>query len=269
MEQSLSVQDLSYQLAELPPGDTQLFIDLKGRSPDDAFTSVPYVKGHLFLLYLEEKFGRETFDIFLSEYFEYFAFQSVSTAEFKMYIEDHLMANRPNVIDSDKLDEWLFEQGLPADSPKPKSSVFSDIDIQIGKLLTKRITLQSLPTKNWTVHQWLHFINNLPRKLSLDFLKKLDSTFLLTQSKNAEIAHAWFLLAITNNYQGIMPTLEKYLIDIGRRKLIVPLYRALLIEGEFDLVKRRAWVASIYQKAKPGYHQLAQRSVEKLLNHKE
>ena len=59
MERALDAQNLNYEIAELPPGDTQLFIDLNGRDPDDAFSGVPYTKGQLFLVYLEEKFGRE------------------------------------------------------------------------------------------------------------------------------------------------------------------------------------------------------------------
>ena len=45
-------------MAELPDKDEILYVDLKGRDPDDGFTQVPYVKGMLFLRRLEEIFGR-------------------------------------------------------------------------------------------------------------------------------------------------------------------------------------------------------------------
>ena len=69
MERALDAQNLGYEIAELPPGDTQLYIDLAGRDPDDAFSGVPYIKGQLFLVYLEQKFGREKFDAFIKKYF--------------------------------------------------------------------------------------------------------------------------------------------------------------------------------------------------------
>jgi len=36
---------------------TQLVVDLNGVHPDDAFSLVPYEKGHTFLRYLEEVVG--------------------------------------------------------------------------------------------------------------------------------------------------------------------------------------------------------------------
>lgn len=57
------------------PCDTQLYIDLKGRDPDDAFSGVPYTKGQLFLMYLENKFGRDHFYIFVLGYFKAMLFK--------------------------------------------------------------------------------------------------------------------------------------------------------------------------------------------------
>ena len=41
------------------------------------------------------------------------------------------------------------------------------------------------------------------------------------------MAHVWFRLAIANRYTAAYPAMERYMIRIGRRKLIVPLYRDL------------------------------------------
>ncbi|MDG2392518.1 MAG: M1 family aminopeptidase/hydrolase, partial [Thalassotalea sp.] len=69
MEQSLSVSSLQGDLTELPANDTILYLDLHGRDPDAAFSNVPYIKGQLFLIFLEERFGRERFDPFVLSYF--------------------------------------------------------------------------------------------------------------------------------------------------------------------------------------------------------
>ena len=44
---------------------TRLVIDLKGKDPDDAFSSVPYEKGFNFLYHLETLVGKTKFDRFI------------------------------------------------------------------------------------------------------------------------------------------------------------------------------------------------------------
>ena len=44
---------------------TQLVTDLKGKDPDDAFSSVPYEKGFNFLYHLETLVGKQKFDQFI------------------------------------------------------------------------------------------------------------------------------------------------------------------------------------------------------------
>ena len=55
----LGRNDLRDELAGFKdkPGETQLYIDLAGRDPDDGMTSVPYQKGSLFLEMLERAVG--------------------------------------------------------------------------------------------------------------------------------------------------------------------------------------------------------------------
>ncbi|QOL27271.1 M1 family metallopeptidase [Thalassotalea sp. LPB0316] len=260
MEQSLDTQSLGYELAELAPGDTQLYIDLAGRDPDDAFSGVPYIKGQQFLVYLEQQYGREKFDQFIKQYFDDHAFQSLGTKAFEQYLLKNLINKYPGVVTQKQVHEWIYEQGLPAFAQKPTSDAFTTIDKQIFDLLSNKMTLEQLPTQNWTVHEWLHFINNLPLDLSLDWMTKLDNTYQLTTSSNAEIAHAWYLLSLRVGYQEIYPAMENYLIGIGRRKLIVPLYKTLAQTPE-----GKAWAASVYQVARPGYHPLAQGTVDSIL----
>jgi len=128
MEQALGAQGLNYEIAELAPGDTQLYIDLKGRDPDDAFSGVPYVKGQLFLMYLEAQFGRERFDAFLLDYFNDHAFKSLGTENFIVYLKENLTHKYPNIVSDSMLNEWIFEQGLPSVVPKPTSNAFNVID---------------------------------------------------------------------------------------------------------------------------------------------
>jgi len=260
MEQALSAQGLDYEIAELPPGDTQLYIDLAGRDPDDAFSGVPYTKGQLFLMYLEQKFGREKFDAFILDYFNAHAFESLGTANFVKYLNTHLIHKYPGIVSDKEVNEWIFEQGLPSYVPKPKSDAFTIIDDQISNLLASDIQLADIKTDSWTIHQWLHFINNLPLSISLERMIELDNAFNLTNSTNAEVAHAWYLLSLKAGYKAVYPAMANYLNDIGRRKLIVPLYKKLAESQE-----GKVWATKVYNKARPGYHPLAQGTIDSIL----
>jgi len=261
MEQALDAQGLSYELAELLPGDTQLYIDLKGRDPDDAFSSVPYTKGQLFLIYLEQKFGRERFDRFVLDYFEHHAFKSLGTTNFVSYLKENLTDKYPDIVSNDEVNEWIYEQGLPSYVPKPESDAFSLVDDHITQWLGNDETLAQVPTKEWTLHEWLHFINNLPVEIEQVRLMALDKAFNLTNSTNAEITHAWYLLSIKASYKAVYPAMANYLVSIGRRKLIVPLYKELA-----ETEQGRAWALTVYKKARPGYHGLAQGTVDNIFD---
>jgi len=260
MEQALDAQNLVKLVKTMPANDTVLYVDLQGRDPDAAFSSVPYTKGQLFLIYLEQKLGRDTFDQFIKTYFDKFAFQSIGTSDFFSYLETNLLKKHPKLINQDEIKQWIFEPGLPSFTPTPTSPVFTIIDSQINKLLANELAVSELPTSGWTVHQWLHFINNLPHDLALDKMIQLDNAFALTTSTNKEIAHAWYLLALRCGYGAIYDELDDYLIEIGRRKLIVPLYKKLA-----TIPERKAWAQQVYKIARPGYHPLAQGSVDAIL----
>lgn len=260
MEQVLSVQDLTAELTELPATDTELYLDLQGRDPDIAFSGVPYTKGQLFLMFLEQRFGRPVFDQFIRNYFDHFAFKSIGTNTFVNYLNQHLLAPHPGKVSAAEINEWLYGQGLPATTPKPVSDVFTKVQQASTDWQNGTTSLENLPTTQWTVHEWLFFINNLPLSINQTQLKELDQRFQLTNSANSEIAHAWFMLALKTGYPGIEPALETYLINIGRRKLIVPLYKQLV-----ESPQGKIWATEVYRKARPGYHPLAQVTVDEIL----
>lgn len=255
MEQALDTQSLRSLVKTMPENDTVLFVDLQGRDPDAAFSSVPYTKGQLFLIYLEQKFGRDVFDKFITRYFNDHAFESIGTKHFHQYLTKNLLDKYPNVVSQEEINEWIYQPGLPSFTPNPTSPVFDIIDKDITTLTSANV--DDLNTTDWTVHQWLHFINNLPQDASNDLMSSLDNKFKLTTSTNNEIAHAWYLLALRSGYSAIFDELDDYLINIGRRKLIVPLYKTLALTP-----KGKAWAHDVYLKARPGYHPLAQGTVD-------
>jgi leukotriene-A4 hydrolase len=256
MELALGYDDLLADLQRLPEGDQIMHIELGQRDPDDAFSQVPYVKGQLFLLYLEQQVGRDNFDKFLRQYFADFAFKSIDTATLKEYLQSQLLAKYPSAVTVAKIDEWLHQPGLPADAPQPRSDAFVKVEQQTQRWLKGG----QLQTASWTTHEWLHFINNLPLDISAVNMARLDREFNLTDSQNSEIAHAWLKLAITKKYEPARDRLRSYLLNIGRNKLVSPLYRELARTPD-----NLAWARSVYQQAKAGYHPLTQSVAEALL----
>ncbi len=267
MEAALAKQSLEKELAEFADRDEILHIDLNGRDPDEGFTQVPYEKGALFLRHLEETYGRERFDRFLKNYFDHFAFQSITTTAFKNYLKLYLMCTNQNVAGYPELAakvpvaEWIDRPGLPASAPQPKSDAFAKVEQQASDWLQGKSAAARLQTTDWTTQEWLHFLGSLPQKLNQSQLQVLDRAFKFTKVGNAEIAHKWLLIAIHNNYQPAYPQLERYLTSIGRQKLIKPLYEELMRTPEGREIATR-----IYQKARGGYHPIAVTAIDKIVN---
>ncbi|MEM9057095.1 MAG: leukotriene A4 hydrolase C-terminal domain-containing protein, partial [Pseudomonadota bacterium] len=260
MEAVLDYASLLRELDTLPAGDQILAIDLRGRDPDDVFSSVPYTKGQMFLEWLEAKLGRERFDDFLRRYFDHFAFKSITTDDFLAYAQEQLIADSDGVTRA-AVDAWVFEPGLPADAVLPESDAFEKVGAQFDAWWRGELKAAELDTAAWTVHEWLYFLNNLPHDIHTARLGELDEAFALTASTNNEIAHSWLLVSIRSNYAPAQPRLEQYLIAIGRRKLIRPLYEALMATPEGAAVARR-----VYAQARPGYHPLAQSTMDRIVD---
>ncbi len=260
-EAVLGYQDLEEDIEALDSNDEILAIDLRGRNPDDVFSDIPYEKGALFLREIEQKVGRDNFDNFLREYFNHFAFQSITTNEFIDYLEKTLLATYPNQLDRERIHQWIFEPGIPAGAPEPHSNAFSKIDAKRTAWLAGKIPANKIKTQDWTVHEWLYFLNNMPDSLTEQQLAELDSAFSLTSSKNNEIAHSWLMIAVKNEYKPAYSRLHDYLVHIGRNKLVKPLYRELSKTPD-----GKAFAKKAFDEAKPGYHPLTVKANEGFVN---
>ena len=260
-EAVLGYQDLENDVAALEKNDEILAIDLRGRNPDDVFSNIPYEKGALFLREIEHKIGRENFDAFLMQYFKDFAFKSITTDTFIAYLDDTLLKQYPDKLDAERIQTWIFEPGIPKGAPQPESDAFTKIDDTRSAWLSGDVKAADIETAQWTVHEWLYFLNNMPESLSNAQLAELDSAFSLTSTKNNEIAHSWLMIAVENNYQPAYDRLYSYLVSIGRNKLVKPLYRELSKTPEGKAFAKRA-----FEEAKPGYHPLTVKANEGYVN---
>lgn len=262
---SLSLQELENEIKTLNesghPEDTALKLDLKGRDPDDGMTNIAYDKGCFFLRALEEKVGRATFDAFLNQYFKDNAFKSMDTESFIVYTNEHLFQENNIPVHSSLYDQWIYGEGLPESMPEIRSERFVQVDSAARKWLSGT-PATSLETKDWSTHEWLHFIQQLPEDLSIDQMKSLDNAFHFTQSGNAEILTAWFVYAVRSGYAPAYAHLEEFLIEVGRRKFLMPLYGEMI-----KTVKGKAMAVKIYEKARPNYHFVSVNSIDNLLGY--
>ncbi|MCA8950197.1 MAG: leukotriene A4 hydrolase C-terminal domain-containing protein [Planctomycetes bacterium] len=259
METALGMQDLKAELAALPTKDQVLHVDLAGRNPDDGMTDVPYEKGAAFLRRLEEVYGRDKLDAFLRRWFDDHAFQSVTTGEFVAYLERELIARSKVEVPVD-VAEWIQGAGLPADAPIPESELFAAVDAERARW-REGIAPAELHTDGWVTQQWLRFLAGL-EPVTAAQLAALDDAFGFTRSGNSEILAAWLAIAIANDYRAVDRRLDLFLMTVGRRKFLKPLYEALL---QAEDGKARA--LAIYTRARPRYHAVAQRTLDELLGY--
>ena len=251
----LGRQDLEATVAELPPRDTHLFLDLTGRDPDEAATKLPYEKGYFLLRLIEESVSRAKWDAFLREYFDRHAFQSMTTDAFL----EELTAAFPELERRIDVHLWVHGPGIPDNAPIVHSDAFTKVEEQV-RAFDSGTPAAQLAAQKWSTHEWIHFLRHLPRDLSREQLAELDAAFQFTASGNSEILHEWLLQAIEHHYDPAYDALERFLLRQGRRKFLKPLYQKLAESSEgFERARR------IYAKARPMYHAVSYRTIDQIL----
>jgi hypothetical protein len=263
-EAVLGRRSLDRELADLPKPDQVLHVDLKGRSPTDGLTDVPYEKGALFLKHLEAVYGREKFDEFLKGYFAHFAFQSITTDQFAAYLEEHLLKGDPEKAAKARVKAWLNDPGLPWDAPNPTAVALAKVEEWATMFGMNKVRPAQIPARMWTAQEWVHFLTSVSQDLGKQKLADLDVVYHLTQSGNSEVLFQWLMLAVRNGYEPAYERLEGFLTEQGRRKFLQPLYQELI---KSPAGKERA--LTIYRKARPTYHPLSIETVDAILGWKD
>jgi len=260
----LSLQDLKQEIAEMKSAghgeDTRLKLALEGRNPDEGVSSIAYDKGYYFLRLLEETVGREAFDRFLKEYFAKNAFKTMTTEAFIDYMNANLFEKNGIEVKPEFYNAWIYEEGLPDNVPVPTSNKFEEVE-QVVDQWKNGSAISTLITEDndWNTHQWLHFLRNLPDSLSQEQMTELDDNLGFTASNNSEITHAWLRLVVKNDYEPGYEKLEYFLVNVGRRKFLTPLYQDMMDTGKEQMAK------DIYTKARPNYHFVSVSSVDKIV----
>lgn len=260
MERVLGLADLKDSMSHLDQADWPLLRKEPAKDPDAVFSSVPYERGNLFLTWLEQQFGRPAFDAFLRGWFDDHAFQSATTAQFLAALHDKLMAQQPGKITDAQLDAWFHQPQIPDFAVLPRSDALDQVDQARAGWLAGKLPLAQLPARQWSVHEWQHFFEGMPESATLEQIKALDARYRLSASHNAILASAWFRVAIAHGDEAVRPAVRKYLVAIGRMRLIKPLYRELI-----KTASGKAFAEKVYAEARPGYNPITQQAVERVL----
>jgi aminopeptidase N len=258
------------------PDDTKLKLSLAGRNPDDGMTDIAYTKGAFFLKTLEQTAGRDKFDLFLKSYFKHYAFKTINTETFINYLNSTLL--EPNDLEFNS-DEWIYEKGLPDNCLKIVSTRFEQINlladrfsagedifkkeikwIKIKGRKRKKKQINQLTRDKYIAQEWQLFIRRLPKKIDPELMRNLDKNLNFKNWGNAEIMNEWYILGINSGYEDIRPNMEKFLMKVGRRKYIAPIYQELTKTPE-NLI----WARAVFEKAKNNYHYISRTTVQEIL----
>ncbi|MGF1509954.1 MAG: M1 family metallopeptidase [Myxococcota bacterium] len=244
-----------HRLERRDPRLTCLRTHLEGEDPDLVFSTVPYEKGFLFLVWLEREVGRDRFDDFLLDYIHTHRFASISTEGFVDFLRDKLPEARELPVDS-----WLFRPGLPKAVPEFASTRLDHVRSLASALSRGQEVDQSvLSTLSGT--EWQVLLHHLSPTLPSPVLAWLDEKFALSSVPNAEIRCAFLALTARSAYRETDDAIRETLQTVGRMKFLRPLYEGLLARGPDG----RKLAEGAFQAARSGYHPVAVALVEDIL----
>jgi leukotriene-A4 hydrolase len=259
-EAALSFDDMEEAFEEegINAPVTRLHLAAAEANPDGGATGIVYDKGAIFLRTMEKLVGRERFDAWLRSYFDRYAFQPMTSAKFLADFRQNLVKGDQALEDKLLIDQWVYQPGLPANAARPDPAAFA----AVGRAVAAFAEGGPAPTEfaDWTTAEKIRFLNSLPREMQPARLDELNRKLRLNEAGNNEVLFAWLELAVANRYDPAVPALERFLTTQGRRKFVRPLIEALAEDPQWG----RPIAVRIYGRARPSYHSVTTKDLDKL-----
>ena len=247
---------------------TKLIIDLKGKDPDDAFSSIPYEKGFVFLYYIEKLIGQDKFDTFIPHYFEKWSGKSLDSYDFKatllaFFENDSATSKKLESIDWDKA---FYAPGFPA-KPDFDTSLVDEVYELAGKWeqFTKDSKSDFTPRpsdiKDWSANQLVVLLERIlafDTALPTEHAKYLGKLYDLRETRNVEVSSRYYQIALVSGDTSIKSNVTDMLGKVGRMKFVRPLYR-YLVAMDVDLA------VETFEKNKDFYHPICRAMIVKML----
>ena len=248
---------------------TKLIVDLKGKDPDDAFSSIPYEKGFIFLYYIEKLIGKEQFDKFIPHYFTVWKGKSLDSYDFKATL---LSFFEKTTTVSKKLEEidwdtWFYKPGYPIWQPDFDTSL---VDAPL-KLASEWEKFTRTPdgqdpdfgpvwtdVKDFSANQIVVFLEKVllfEKPLPVPHASYMGYIYNLKDTKNVEISSRYFQIEMIAGDSNIIPFVTEMLGRVGRMKFVRPLYRGLVMMGAVDEA------IACFEKNKDFYHPICRQMI--------
>lgn len=230
------------------PELTKLVVDLTNVSPEDAFSSVPYVKGQTFLRYLEDKLGGpESFEPFFKQYLNKYKYQSIETSDFKATVYDYFKDKYEKELGEIDWDLWLYGEGMPPVIPNYNGTL-AEIAHKHAKLWTEQsvadIRSSTLLKESLNSLQKIEFLSKLVendehiKEFTAEWIQLLEDTYQFgANNKNCEIRFRLVRLLIRARQVDRLDEIFVFANSNFRIKYMRPVYRDL---AQWKEVKPRA-----------------------------
>jgi aminopeptidase N len=263
----IEFQDLEAELERMKssehPEDTRLKLNLENRNPDDGMTDIAYIKGAFFLRTLEAAAGREQFDTFIKEYFDTHAFKTITTEEFIVYLNTHLL--EPFNIPFNT-NEWIYETGLPDNCIRLNSDRLNQMIAFANRINSEQTIFngkyKNLKRGDFISQEWQTFIRSLNPSISTKLMNEIDAQLKFSTDGNPALKSDWFCLSVKSGNKSMRPAAKKYLNKIGRRWYIECIYQACKDSKDPDDLK---WAKNVFSTAQNNYHFVSKNTIRDIL----
>ncbi|TGO38354.1 hypothetical protein BHYA_0076g00050 [Botrytis hyacinthi] len=239
---------------------TKLVVDLKGKDPDDAFSSVPYEKGFHFLYYLERLVGKPSWDKFIPHYFTTWKKKSLDSYDFKATLLDFFASDSAasKALESVDWDSWFYKPGLPS-KPDFDTSLVDKCYALAKKWESKDFTPSPSDIEGWAANQVVVFLQQVQlftTPLTPAQSQAMGKAYDLVNTKNVELSSRYFGVGLAAKDESVYQPTAELLGKVGRMKFVRTLYRKLVV------VDRKLAVET-FEKNKDFYHPICRDQVEK------
>ena len=216
---------------------TKLVPDLKGKDPDDAFSSVPYEKGFAYLMYLETLLGQSKWDEFIPHYFTTWKFKSLDSYDFKATLIDFFATDSDAAAKLEEVDwdSWFYKPGFPIkphmdDSRAKVCYALADKWRTLSNTSSAEFNPHPSDIKDWSSSQLVVFLEAIQlfeKPLNPTDAHELGVAYGILGSQNVELTSRYYRIGMQAGDDEVLSKTTELLGRVGRMKFVRPLYRQL------------------------------------------
>ncbi|RKF51371.1 Leukotriene A-4 hydrolase-like protein [Golovinomyces cichoracearum] len=239
---------------------TKLVVNLQGKDPDDAFSSIPYEKGFHLLYYLEKLVGKARFDEFIPYYFNRWSKKSLDSYEFKATLLDFFKSDPEALLKLSSVDwnTWFHKPGLP---PKPQfdTSLVDKCYSLADQWKSKQYSPSASDISGWSANQIVVFLERVQHftvPLSISQSRAMGKVYSLEKSQNVELTSRYFTIGLIARDTSVYQATADLLGKTGRMKFVRPLYRKLALVD-------RSLACETFKKNESFYHPICRAQIKK------